>query len=277
LPSSSLLPFFCLPSFGLGWGCIMRLPDIPHRVGEKGGARGQRGKAGCHVSYILLCCILLACIWAGAVAAGRGGGPRGKAGCRVELYLYGYGALLYIISIAFCLFASELGLLRLELYVRVRESAAGGECVEKAPNQATSEGQSAANKAPTNQGLAQSACNLVKVRNPVPKNRFGGLSLPAHAGRRWRPPRAPQGAWEAVLVDPGTGAARVDAWSAARAARGLWGWCASRTRPADPDDRLQAHASRARRSKRTRHPSLARDDSSSRCAGGAVGDEPMWF
>jgi len=106
------------------------------------------------VPYILLCCILLACIWAGAVAAGRGGGPRGKAGCRVELY--GYGALLYI-SIAFCLFASELGLLRLELYVRVRESAAGGECVEKPPNQPTSAGQSAANKAPTNQGLAQSA------------------------------------------------------------------------------------------------------------------------
>jgi len=153
LPSSSLLPFFCLPSFGLGWGCIMRLPDIPHRVGEKGGARGHRGKAGCHISYILLCCILLACIWAGAVAAGRGGGPRGKAGCCVELY--GYGALLYTINIAFCLFASELGLLRLELYVRLRESAAGGECVEKAPNQPTSEGQSAANKLLVKQGTNQ--------------------------------------------------------------------------------------------------------------------------
>jgi len=92
--------------------------------------------------------------------------------------------------------------------------------------------------------------------------------------RSWRPPRGPQGAWEAVLVDPSTGAARVDAWSAAR---GLWSWCASRARPADPDDRLQAHASRARRSKRTRHPSLARDDSSLRCAGGAAVGEPMWL
>jgi len=47
LPSSSLLPFFCLPSFDLGWGCIMRLPDIPHRVGEKGGAHADNaGRPG---------------------------------------------------------------------------------------------------------------------------------------------------------------------------------------------------------------------------------------
>ena len=96
----------------------------------------------------------------------------------------------------------------------------------------------------------------------------------ARLARSWRPLRPPQGAWKAVLVDPGTGSARFDAWSAAR---GLWGWCASRARPADLDDRLQAHASRARRSKRTRHSLTTREDSSLRCAGDAAGDEPMWF
>jgi len=117
-------------------------------------------------------------------------------------------------------------------------------------------------------GFATSGPEKLFWRTFTPSTRSATLA------RSWRPPRGPQGDWEAVLVDPGTRAARFDAWSAAR---GLWGWCVSRARPADPDDRLQAHVSRARRSKRTRHPSLTRDHSSSRCAVGAAGGEPMWL
>jgi len=58
------------------------------------------------VPYILLCCILLACIWGGAVAAGRGTTREGWVPRMVMVPSY--------ISIAFCLLlASELGLLRL--------------------------------------------------------------------------------------------------------------------------------------------------------------------
>jgi len=150
LPSSSLLPFFCLPSFGLRWGCIMRLPDIPHIVWERrGGARGQRGKAGCRIFYSVAFCLLASGL--GLLRLGAEGDHAGRLGAA-----YGYGALIYkycILHFACCLPLSWgcCG------YVRVRESAAGGECDEKAPSQPTSEGQSAANKAPTNQGLAQSA------------------------------------------------------------------------------------------------------------------------
>jgi len=78
LPSSSFLPFFCLPSFGLGWGCIKRLPDIPHRVGEKGGARGQRGKAGCHIFYSVAFCLLASGL--GLLRLGEEGDHAGRLG-----------------------------------------------------------------------------------------------------------------------------------------------------------------------------------------------------
>jgi len=104
------------------------------------------------VPYILLCCILLACISAGAVAAGRaaGGDHAGRLGAA-----YGYGVLFYIYVLHFACLPLSWDCCSYSIYVRV--NAAGGGCDEKAPNQPTSEGQSAANKAPTNQGLAQSA------------------------------------------------------------------------------------------------------------------------
>jgi len=104
------------------------------------------------VPYILLfysVAFLLLASGLGLLRLGEEGDHAGRLGAA-----YGYMAPSYIsISIAFCLFLPlSWGCCG---YVRVRES--GGECDGKAPNQPTSEGQSAANKAPTNQGLAQSA------------------------------------------------------------------------------------------------------------------------
>jgi len=80
LPSSSLLPFFCLPSFGLGWGCIMRLPDISHRVGEKGGGHADNAgrPGGCHIFYSVAFCLLASGL--GLLRLGDEGDHAGRLG-----------------------------------------------------------------------------------------------------------------------------------------------------------------------------------------------------
>jgi len=67
----------------------LRLPDIPHRVGEKGGARGQCGKARCRICYSVAFCLLASGL--GLLRLGEEGDHAGRLGAA-----YGYGALLYI-------------------------------------------------------------------------------------------------------------------------------------------------------------------------------------
>ena len=64
-------------------------------MGEKGGARGQCGKARCRICYSVAFCLLASGL--GLLRLGEEGDHAGRLGAA-----YGYGALLYI-SIAFCI------------------------------------------------------------------------------------------------------------------------------------------------------------------------------
>ena len=105
--------------------------------------------------------------------------------------------------------------------------------------------------------VSKALSSFVFARTSGPQKPFWRTFTPstrwATLARSWRLPRGPR-------LASGAGAPRVRGQPIRTAG------C-----------RLQAHASRARRSKRTRHPSLARYDSASRCAGGAAGGGPMWL
>ena len=93
LPSSSLLPFFCLPSFGLGWGCLTYLISCGRKGGGDADNAGRRGA----VYFTLL---HFACLHLGWGCCGGEGDHAGRLGAA-----YGYGALLYkyCILLAACL------------------------------------------------------------------------------------------------------------------------------------------------------------------------------